>query len=92
MTKHDTWVKLKPGSPIDPILNLFPDGMIPMRDPFPLERVTDSQNNQTALWIVDLERLSSVRAMVDALNVIDPENQYSLVGYDDEFEDDEIYE
>ncbi|MBW4676733.1 MAG: hypothetical protein KME52_22805 [Desmonostoc geniculatum HA4340-LM1] len=62
MTKHDTWVKLKPGSPIDPILNLFPDGMIPMRDPFPLERVTDSQNNHLALWIVDLERLSSVQA------------------------------
>ena len=33
----------------------------------------------------------SGRAMVDALNQIDPENEYSLVGYDD-FDDDEIYE
>ncbi|MCC5621624.1 hypothetical protein LC574_09980, partial [Nostoc sp. CHAB 5715] len=31
------------------------------------------------------------QAMVDALNIIDPENTYSLVGDDDEF-DDEIYE
>ncbi|MEH1786229.1 MAG: hypothetical protein V7L23_11770, partial [Nostoc sp.] len=32
------------------------------------------------------------RAMVDSLNIIDPENSYSLVGYDDEFDEDEIYE
>ncbi|OYD99783.1 hypothetical protein CDG79_38945, partial [Nostoc sp. 'Peltigera membranacea cyanobiont' 232] len=32
------------------------------------------------------------RAFTDALNIIDPENSYSLVGYDDEFDDDEIYE
>ena len=59
MTKHDTWVKLKPGNPYEPILDLFPDGMIPMRDPFPLERVTTSEGNLVALWIVDMERLSS---------------------------------
>ncbi|MCC5606657.1 hypothetical protein LC612_07615 [Nostoc sp. CHAB 5834] len=32
------------------------------------------------------------RAMVDSLNIIDPENTYSLVGYDDEFDEDEVYE
>jgi hypothetical protein len=32
------------------------------------------------------------RAMTEVLNQIDPENSYSLVGYDDEFDEDEIYE
>ncbi|MCC5620958.1 hypothetical protein [Nostoc sp. CHAB 5715] len=59
MTKHDTWVKLKPGNPYEPILDLFPDGMIPMRDPFALERVTTDNGDVLALWIVDMERLSS---------------------------------
>lgn len=36
MTKHDTWVTLKPGNPLSEIMHLFPDGLIPMRDPFPL--------------------------------------------------------
>ncbi|MBN3885623.1 MAG: hypothetical protein V7K64_02450 [Nostoc sp.] len=62
MTKHDTWVKLKPGNPYEPILDLFPDGMIPMRDPFPLERVTAVDGEQVVLWIVDLERLGSIQA------------------------------
>ena len=223
MTKHDTWVKLKPGNPYESVLDLFPDGKIPVRDPFPLERVTGTDGKQVPLWIIDLERLSvtqinavsqliashrgadlievqseaaslggfgmadgwveamecdvegfqrskeladffetapqppsarawrefynsqherwiegdevpppvnsiedvdprlrtpeleralkmrqiefvigqgnysvldvlSGRAFTDALNIIDPENSYSLVGYDDEFEDDEIYE
>ncbi|MDZ8227037.1 hypothetical protein [Nostoc sp. ChiVER01] len=61
MTKHDTWVKLKPGNPCEPILDLFPDGMIPMRDPFPLER-TNTSEGLISLWIVDLERLSSFQA------------------------------
>ncbi len=60
MTKHDTWVKLKPGSPYDPILDLFPDG-VPMRDPFPLERVTVN-GEQVALWVVDFERLDPAQA------------------------------
>jgi len=54
VTKHDTWVKLKPGNPYEPILDLFADGMIPMRDPFPLER---AKFEDEALWIVDIERL-----------------------------------
>ncbi|MCC5641325.1 hypothetical protein LC593_37135 [Nostoc sp. CHAB 5844] len=61
MTKHDTWVKLKPGNPYEPILELFTDGMIPMRDPFPMERPKGPNNEQIALWIVDLERLSSIQ-------------------------------
>ncbi|WGV24767.1 hypothetical protein [Halotia branconii] len=61
MTKHDTWVRLKPGSPYEPVLDLFPNGMIPMRDPFPLERVTIN-NEQVALWIIDFERLEPNQA------------------------------
>lgn len=61
MTKHDTWVKLKPGNLYEPILDLFPDGMIPMRDPFPLERVT-TDKGLISLWIIDMERLSSFQA------------------------------
>ncbi|MHC5728387.1 MAG: hypothetical protein ACYTXY_30605, partial [Nostoc sp.] len=60
MTKHDTWVKLKTGNPYEPILDLFPDGMIPMRDPFPLERT--SSFGGASLWIIDLERLKSSQA------------------------------
>lgn len=63
MTKHDTWVKLKPGNPYEPILDLFPFGMIPMRDPFPLERVTVADGEQVVLWIIDLERLKSSQAV-----------------------------
>ncbi|MEH2377732.1 MAG: hypothetical protein V7K27_02340 [Nostoc sp.] len=59
MTKHDTWVKLKPGNPYEPILDLFPDGMIPMRDPFPMELSAD---RKASLWIIDLERLKSSQA------------------------------
>ncbi|MEH2151040.1 hypothetical protein [Nostoc sp.] len=66
MTKHDTWVKLKPGNPYESILGLFPGGRIPMRDPFPLERVTLADGEQVALWMVDLERLSSVQSIAIA--------------------------
>ncbi|BBD66351.1 hypothetical protein NIES4072_63800 [Nostoc commune NIES-4072] len=38
MTKHDTWVKLKPGNPYEPILDLFPDGMIPMPTAQPIRK------------------------------------------------------
>ena len=58
MTKHDTWVKLSPGNPYESVLDLFPDGKIPVRDPFPLERVTGTDGKQVPLWIIDLERLS----------------------------------
>lgn len=61
MTKHDTWVKLKANSPYEPILDLFPDRMIPMRDPFPLELIMRDDGEQIALWIVDIERLTSIQ-------------------------------
>lgn len=61
MTKHDTWVKLKPGNPYEPILDLFSKGMIPMRNPFPMERPLGPNKEQIALWIVDIERLSSIQ-------------------------------
>ena len=62
MTKHDTWVKLKPGNPYEPILDLFPDSILPMRDPFPLEMVIDANGKNVPLWIIDLERLSVIQA------------------------------
>ncbi|HLO88727.1 MAG TPA: hypothetical protein VK203_27485 [Nostocaceae cyanobacterium] len=52
MTNHDTWVRLKPGNPLEPLAYIFPEG-IPMRDPFPMERGKDG----TVLWIIDSERL-----------------------------------
>jgi hypothetical protein len=63
MTKHDTWVKLKPGNPYESIIDLFPNGIIPMRDPFPLEMVIDADGKNVALWIIDLDRLNSVQAV-----------------------------
>ncbi|MEH2074604.1 MAG: hypothetical protein V7K57_09460 [Nostoc sp.] len=66
MTKHDTWVKLKPGNPYESVLKLFPGGRIPMRDPFPMERVKTIDGEQLAVWIVDLERLSSVQSIAIA--------------------------
>lgn len=61
MTKHDTWVKLKPDSPYEAILDLFPYGMIPMRDPFPLEWIIRDDGEQISFWIVDIERLASIQ-------------------------------
>jgi hypothetical protein len=61
MTKHDTWVKLKPDTPYEPILDLFPDGIFPMRDPFPLERAMH-EGKVIPLWIIDLERLTEIQA------------------------------
>ena len=61
MTKHDTWVTLKPNNPLSEIIHLFPDEQIPMRDPFPMELgVSDSGN--VALFVIDLDRLSSIQA------------------------------
>ncbi|WP_193196396.1 hypothetical protein [Nostoc sp. MG11] len=62
MTKHDTWVKLKPGNPYEPILEIFPNGTLPMRDPFPLERGIDAEGKNVPLWIIDIDRLSITQA------------------------------
>ena len=61
MTKHDTWVTLKPNNPLSEIIHLFPDEQIPMRDPFPMELVV-SDSGQAALFVIDLDRLSSIQA------------------------------
>ncbi|MEH2415396.1 hypothetical protein [Nostoc sp.] len=78
MTKHDTWVKLKPGNPYEPILDLFPFGMIPMRDPFPLERMTADDGEQVVLWIVDLDRLKSSQATAISQLIASVRNANSL--------------
>ncbi|MHC5821511.1 MAG: hypothetical protein ACYT04_38000, partial [Nostoc sp.] len=78
MTKHDTWVKLKTGNPYEPILDLFPFGMIPMRDPFPLERVTADDGEQVVLWIVDLNRLKSSQATAISQLIASVRNANSL--------------
>lgn len=57
--KHDTLVTLKPGSPYESILNLFPERKIPMRDPFPMEV---AKGQQISLWIVDLSRLNILQS------------------------------
>lgn len=78
MTKHDTWVKLKTGNPYEPILDLFPFGMIPMRDPFPLERPIAADGEQVVLWIVDLERLKSSQAVAISQLIASACNRNSL--------------
>lgn len=57
MTKHDTWVRLREGTPFDSYQHLFPNG-IPMRDPFAMGW-GDNGRESMPLWITDMERLSS---------------------------------
>ncbi len=61
MSKHDTWVRLYPNSPLSNYLHLFPQG-IPMRDPFGFEYVRDRNGELVCLWIVDLNRLTAEQA------------------------------
>lgn len=53
MSKHDSWVILRPNSPYKSIEYLFPEGF-PVRDPFPLLRAKDGA---AVLWLIDIERL-----------------------------------
>ncbi|HLO84899.1 MAG TPA: hypothetical protein VK203_07790 [Nostocaceae cyanobacterium] len=58
MTKHDTWAKLKPSNPLEPIAHLFPNG-VPLRDPFPLEYAREAEAvDPTPLVVIDIYRLS----------------------------------
>ncbi|MEH1986636.1 MULTISPECIES: hypothetical protein [unclassified Nostoc] len=43
-----------------------------MRDPFPLERATNPNGEEVALWIIDVERLSSIQfqALVQAIAIV----------------------
>ncbi|WP_375505661.1 hypothetical protein [uncultured Nostoc sp.] len=73
MTKHDTWVKLKPGNPFEPILDLFPDRMIPMRDPFALERVTTSDARADSNEVVEEDLSKIIRILNSILPKIETE-------------------
>lgn len=68
MTKHDTWVKLIPGNPLERCLHLFPDG-IPMRDPFAMQHQRGNNGEAIAIWVIDLERLDrqQLTAVVEAI-------------------------
>jgi hypothetical protein len=61
MTKHDTWVTLKDDNPLAPIMHLFPEQQVPMRDPFPMELVFSDSGN-AALFAIDLNRLNFIQA------------------------------
>lgn len=58
MTKHDTWLFLKTPSPYDQIKELFPLGF-PARDSFPMASATLPTGEKIALWVVDVNRLST---------------------------------
>ncbi len=60
MSKHDTWVRLKPNSPYKSIEHLFPEGF-PMRDPFPMEVGRNAEGEIVPLWIVDIDRLEEIQ-------------------------------
>ncbi|MCC5640489.1 hypothetical protein LC593_32610, partial [Nostoc sp. CHAB 5844] len=90
-SQHDRWIE---GDEVPPPINSLEDIDPRLRTPELEERFKMRQINQ---FLADgnysvLDVLTG-RAMVDALNAIDPDNTYSLVGLDDEdFEDDEVYE
>ncbi|MBW4673449.1 MAG: hypothetical protein KME52_05340 [Desmonostoc geniculatum HA4340-LM1] len=89
-SQYSRWIE---GNEVPPPINSIDDVDPRLRTP-ELERLFKMKQIQNAMSQGNYSVLDVLtgRAMVDALNVIDPENQYSLVGYDDEFEDDEIYE
>lgn len=68
MTKHDSWVYLKEGSPYDAIAELFPSGY-PVRDPFAVATTTDANGQVIPLWIIDLYRLNpmQIQAISEAI-------------------------
>lgn len=68
MSKHDSWVTLKPGSIYDRLIDLFPDG-IPVRDPFPMESVREPDGTRIMIYTIDLLRLgdSQFDAIADAI-------------------------
>lgn len=73
MSKHDTWVFLKTPSPWDSIKHGFPHGF-PMRDPFPMVKVTNPAGEPVALWIVDMARLSDAQFDMIAFLLADRNN------------------
>jgi|GEM_PF-4571602 hypothetical protein len=58
MSKHDTWVQLISNSPFETILGLFVEGAIPVRDPFPIERIYKDNGEHIALFVTDGQRMT----------------------------------
>jgi hypothetical protein len=89
-SQHERWIQ---GNEQPPPVNTIEDVDPRLRTP-ELERAFKMREIETAIASGGYSVLDVLmgQPMVDALNQIDPENSYSLVGYDDEFEDDEIYE
>jgi hypothetical protein len=89
-SQRDRWIE---GDEVPPPINSIEDVDPRLRTP-ELERALKMRKVESAIAQGNYSVLDVLtgRAFTDALNIIDPENSYSLVGYDDEFEEDEIYE
>ncbi len=93
-SQHERWIE---GEEVPPPINTIEDVDPRLRTP-ELEQAFKMRRFEAAMANAGYSVMDVLtgRAMTDALNIIDPENSYSLVGYDDfdddEFDDDEIYE
>lgn len=89
-SQHERWIE---GNEEPPPINSIDDVDPRLRTP-ELERALKMRKIETAIASGGYSVLDVLtgRATVDVLNQIDSENSYSLVGYDDEFDEDEIYE
>jgi hypothetical protein len=89
-SQHQRWIE---GDEVPPPINSIEDVDPRLRTP-ELERALKMRKVEFVIGNGGYSVLDvlSGRAFTDALNIIDPENSYSLVGYDDDFDEDEIYE
>lgn len=64
MSKHDSWIQVNDPYLIE-VASLFPEGMLPARDPIPME----FYENKLTLFVLDNERLDDghFKAIVDCL-------------------------
>lgn len=65
MTRHDSWVHLRGGSPYEYLLQLFPKGF-PVRDPFPMHTGKKRNGAVVSIWAIDIERLDKYQRQVVA--------------------------
>ena len=88
-SQHERWIE---GDEVPPPVNSIEDVDPRLRTP-ELEQAFKMRKVESAIAAGNYSVLDVLtgRAFTDALNIVDPENTYSLVGYDD-FDDDEIYE
>ena len=56
MTKHDTWATVTDNCLLKEASNFFPQGQIPLRDPFPFPLKANGSIT-TELYLIDMERL-----------------------------------